>query len=373
MKQNEIKESSSRIVNLDFLRGIFIILAANQHFAYYINMWYVDYFRDAIALVSTYKVHLPMIGQQVPIDYVNYLIAIIFTPWLSQMYLAMAAFNLAKRTPEAFAEVLPAKLRLFGLIYIFFVMENLIVAPNFGQGISIYPIMLWMILLGTISILYRHFGIGGIIGLSIIACLRFVIPMEFISGFFQDFMIQNIHPGFEYDARLEYFIHSACLGFIMGYVHYHRRSIAYKKDLYFVFVGAILVGVYALFGDAFTIDRSDILNTEHDLARTFTGTAYILGVQTIVLSTFLWLERANIKIKLPLIDWVGKNSLYVFSLHRILFVRMIAPFSIFLGSMFGYTLGASVPEVYLYIGLTLLICYLIKYTKLPEIILQQKG
>jgi hypothetical protein len=109
LKKNNNGELSSRIVNLDFLRGLFIILALDQHFTYYINVWYVDYFRDAMALTSTYAVHFPMIGKTVPTDSINHWLAIVFTPWVSQIYLTMAAFNLAKKNQNVL-KYLPSSL-----------------------------------------------------------------------------------------------------------------------------------------------------------------------------------------------------------------------------------------------------------------------
>lgn len=372
MNPNNSEESSQRIVNLDFLRGFFIILALEQHFTYYINMWYVEYFGDAIALKTTYNVHLPMIGQQVPTDIFNYFMAVVFTPWVSQIYLTMATFNLAKRSPADFAANLPAKLKIFGLIFVYFVAENLIVAPNFGQGISFYPIMLWMVIMALISCIYAYAGISGVLGLALLSCLRFVVPLDVVSDFFQAYVIQNFHPDFEYDARPEYFILSGCLGFFMGHVHYHKKTYAYKKDSMFAALGMFLVGLYIFFGDTFTVDVRDVLSTEHDFAKTFTGTAYVIGVQAMVMSGFLWLERKKIQLNVPIISWVGRHSLMIFGLHRILFIRIIAPFAVFLGSMFGYTLGASVLEVYSYIGITLMLCYFVKATKMASLILQQK-
>jgi hypothetical protein len=370
---NNLEDISPRITNLDFLRGIFIILALDQHFTYYINMWYVEYFRDAIALTSTYKIHFPMIGQQVASDVYNHFLAIVFTPWVSQIYLTMAAFNLAKRNQEDFAKTLPGKLKMMGLIFLFFVAENFIVAPNFGQAISFYPIMLWMVVLSIIAIVYRYAGLGGVLGITIFSCMRFVLPMDMISGFFQDTFRETLHPGFEYDARLEYFILSGCLGFIMGYVHYHKRSYAHKKDLLFGIGGSLLVLIYCLWGDRFIVDYDDFFRTEHDLAQTFSGTCYILGVQAIVISFFLWLERKKVKIVVPVVNWVGNHSLLVFGLHRILFVRILAPIAIFIGSMAGFTLGARIWEIYIFVFITLAICYFIKKSKITEVVLQQKG
>ena len=367
----EIK--TPRITNLDFLRGFFIILALDQHFTYYVNMWYIEYFRDAIALTSTYKVHFPMIGQQVASDVYNHFLAITFTPWVSQIYLTMAAFNLARRDQDSFTKELPSKLKMMGLIFLFFVAENFIVAPNFGQAISFYPIMLWMVVLGMLGVLYRYAGISGVVGLTLLSCIRFVVPVELLSDLFQDTVRQNLHPGFEYDARLEYFVLSGCLGFIMGHIHYHKRRFAHNKDMTFMIIGVLAMIVYFLFGDKFHVDMDDFLRTEHDLARTFTGMLYILGAQVFVISFFLWLERKKIQVKLPVVNWVGKNSLLIFGFHRILFVRIIAPFFVFLGSVYSFTLGASIGEIYLYVAITLLICYAVKKFRLFEIIMQQKG
>lgn len=372
MKTKNNGELSNRIINLDFLRGFFILLALQQHFTYYINMWYVDYFRDTMALTSTYAVHFPMIGKQIASDNINYWLAIIFTPWVSQIYLTMSAFNLARKDQLSFSEGMTAKFKAFGLIFLYFVFENFIVAPNFGQALSFYPIMLWMVVLTLLSVIYRFLGIKGIVILSLVSLLRFVIPVELISDFFENVIRTVIHPGYEYDARLEYFILSGCLGFIMGYVHYHLPSYKHKKDGLFIGAGILLVLIYVLIGDRFVMYHDDYFRTEHDLARTFSGTAYILGVQAIVISAFLWLERKKITLNIPLINWMGVYSLLIFALHRILFVKVIAPTSVMIGSLTGRVLSASVIEIYIYIFITLALCYFVKVSPMSDIILQKK-
>lgn len=372
LKINNNDESRSRLVNLDFLRGLFIILALDQHFTYYINMWYVDYFRDTMALIPNYTVHFPMIGKQVSSDFFNHLLAIVFTPWVSQIYLTMAAFNLAKKDQVTFGIEMLSKFKVFGLILLYFVLENFIVAPNTGQAISFYPIMLWMVILGLISVIYKYVGIRGVLVVTLLAMLRFVIPVEYISDFFEEVIQNRIHPGFEYDARFEYFILSGCLGFIMGYVHYHLPLYKHKKDFLFAGLGAFLVLIYVAIGDTFVVPLNDFFSTEHDLARTFSGTAYIIGIQAIIVSAFLWLERKNIKFNVPLINWVGTYSLMIFALHRILFVKFIAPVSVMIGSITGRTLGASIVEIYIYVFITLAICYFVKVSPISDIILQRK-
>lgn len=372
LKINNSDEISSRIVNLDFLRGFFVILALHQHFTYYMNMWYVDFFRDTIALSSTYSVHFEMIGKQLTTSAASHWFAVVFTPWVSQVYLTMSAFNLAKRDQQSFSEGMSGKLKIFGMIYLFFVLENFIVAPNTGQAISFYPIMLWMIILMLLSFVYKFMGIKGVAVLTLLSLFIFVVPIELLSDFFQEIIRTKIHPGYEYDARIEYFILSGCLGFIMGYVHYHLPNFKTKKDFIFAGIGFALVLLYVLLGDPFTVDPADVLSTEHSLARTFTGTCYVLGIQAIVISAFLWLERKGIRFNVPVITWVGVNSILVFALHRILFVKLIVPFSGLIASMNGWILSADIIYVYTCILITLGICYFIKVSPVSDIILQKK-
>jgi len=98
------------------------LLALDQHFAYYLNVWYVDYFRDAIALGTTYAHLLPQIGKNLSTGPIEYWLALIFTPWVSQIYLTMSAFNLAKKTQDEFRQKLIEKIKILGLIFLFFII-----------------------------------------------------------------------------------------------------------------------------------------------------------------------------------------------------------------------------------------------------------
>lgn len=371
-KSNHDDLTSTRIVNLDFLRGLFIILALDQHFTYYINMWYVEYFRDAIALTSTYKIHFPMIGHQIATDRFNHILGLIFTPWVSQIYLTLASFNLAKKSQHLFKGELTQKLKIFVLIYLFFLMENFIVAPNLGQAISFYPIMLWMVIMSVLAIVYSYLGVGGILVLTLISLFRWVLPVDLISNLFQSLVVYNIHPGFEYDARIEYFFTSGCLGFLMGYGHYHKPNLKHVKDTYFILMGVVFIAFYLAYGEHFIIDPANAFAHEHDLAQTFSGTLYIIGIQAVVISGFLWLEKKSIRFRVPIVTWVGLNSILVFAIHRIFFVRILAPLSVLVGTWFNRPLGASTFEMYTYVGLTIAFCYFIKVSRIGDLILQRK-
>jgi len=137
-------------------------------------------------------------------------------------------------------------------------------------------------------------------------------------------------------------------------------------------MGLVLIAFYLAYGDSYQQDAADLFFHEHDLARTFSGTLYILGIQSVVISTFLWLEKKSLKLNIPVFMWIGRNSILVFVLHRIFFVRILAPLSVLCGTFFNRPIGASALEVYIYIGITIGFCYFIKNSRIGDIVLQRK-
>jgi hypothetical protein len=324
------QDKDSRIINFDILRGFFIFLAFWQHFSYYLNVWYIYYFKENLVLDKNYQIHKMMIGFHVPVDGFSHWAAWFFTPWVSQIYLTLAAFNLAKRTQQKFQLVYFQKLKVFGLILIYFTFENFLVSPHFGESISFYPIMAWMFILSAITILYQRFGVNGIWFLIIISFIRWTIPIFPIVFGFEQWMQVNIHSGYEFDAQIEYFLTSGCMGFLLGYYYYHREW-GVKREFSLMFIGFLLFINWYIFGQTFSVNFLDVFESEHDLAKTFTGSLSILGIQMMILSCFLYIEKKHkMIIKIPFLKWIGINSLKLFSLHRILFVHIFVPIMLFI-------------------------------------------
>lgn len=358
-----------RIQNLDFLRGFVIILALHQHFVYYLNVWYVSYFKDFMALSTTYTDLSELVNKVTYTDSVTYWMAYIFTPWVSQIYLTLAAFNLSRLNKIEAEEKYFKKIKEFGLIFILFFFENMIVAPNTGEGISFYPIMLWMIVLMILLSVYRFFRIQGIIALGFVGIFRFFLPVEIFSSTFEIVMRNFVHPGFEYDARIEYFLFSGVLGFILGHIHYYKSW--KNKDIAIMVLSLCPIVIYALWGVSFEVDRSDLFADEHLLAQSFLGTFYILGIEAFVISAFLLLQKINININFRPINWVGENSLLVFGAHRILFTKIILPIAILIGALVGWHYTNNVIEVYSAIFIVCLMCYGFKELKVLEILIKK--
>ena len=157
----------ARITGLDLLRGLVIFMAVFEHYTGYLNYWYIDFFTREHALWdSFYLSHKAMAGHLLPMDHTTAQVSAWLIPWVSQIYLALAAFNLSRRDQTSFRPQLKSKLVLFVSIIAVLYVEGLVIAPNFGEAISFYPVMLWMCLLALFSLVYGWFGIRGMLALT---------------------------------------------------------------------------------------------------------------------------------------------------------------------------------------------------------------
>lgn len=366
------KESVLRLKNFDFLLGFFVILAMDEHFTYYLNWWYVEFFKEFPALKTIYQSHYSSIGKNLTTDNFNTMIGIIFIPWVSQIYLALTTFKLAAKSKGALKSGLRDRLKVLALIALVFIIENFLVAPNFGEAISIYPIVMWMTVLAILTTVFALWDYKGIIFVLIIGL---IIPFYFlpdVSTYFQHWMAINVHPEFEYDARLEYFLASGCIGFLLGYCYFNFYEKIEKIFLMTIGLGILFVLFYFKSNSRFDINPSSSLDNEHQLAQSVGGLLYIWGMILIVLSAFALLEKKKIHIKIPIINWVGENSLTVFGLHRIVFIRIIIPISMFIMAMMGKSLGAGTIEIFTYILLTIGFAYMVSRLKLYRVIFPSK-
>ncbi|MDG4813624.1 hypothetical protein P8629_11495, partial [Hydrogenovibrio sp. 3SP14C1] len=112
-------------------------MAIFEHYTGYLNYWYVDFFpKESDFYETLYRSHLPMLGQLVPMDSFTGQVSEWLIPWVSQVYLALAAFNLSARSSEHMRATLVKKLALFLSIIFVLYIEGFIIAPNFGEAIS---------------------------------------------------------------------------------------------------------------------------------------------------------------------------------------------------------------------------------------------
>lgn len=356
-------EAPQRIRCLDFLRGFFVFLALWQHFAFYINYWYLDYHGGWSFWGVAFEPHVAMVGNQIAVDHVSWWAAWFFTPWVSQVYLFLAAFNLAKRDQHEVRKNITGKLMVFLALFGLFTIENMVVAPNIGEAISLYPLQTWMLILGSVIGAYAWLGERGVWLLFILGIVRLALPLEYLYEPIEQYFRNNLHENFEIDARPDYFLASGALGFLLGCSWWRDGS---KDLLKWLVIGVAAWLVWLIFGESFTVKHDDVFATEHDLARTFFGSIGIHGIELMVVSAALLIKTRWFDLHLPIINWIGKYSLLVFFLHRIIFLKVLMPIRMLMVEAFGMPLEGSFIEFWIEALLIAAFAWMIKKTRLLQ-------
>lgn len=264
---------------------------------------------------------------------------------------------------------MPGKLKLFGIILCFFIVENFIVAYSVGDAMSLYPIMTWMIILSIMSLLYAHTGVMGIVLLFAFSFTQWIVPFDF--GL-ETYLQTNVHPDIDLDACLNYFTASASMGFLLGYLYHHQKQLLSKyQDLILITLGLVAFAIGKYLSPEYSASNLDVLKDEHFKAQNFWGTWEILGIQCAIISTAIFLHKQGIKDKgLSLLTWIGVNSILVFAFHRIFFVHIFMPIIVFIFSKMNQPIEGTVVMVWSAVILNILFCYAIQKSQVFKIIVR---
>lgn len=348
------KDASPRIQCLDFLRGFFVFLALWQHFAFYLNYWYVSYYQGWEFWGELFEAHAPFVTIQIPVDYISHLAAWFFTPWVSQIYLFLAAFNLARPSTRTSKK---QKVAIFIGLFFLFTFENFIVAPNIGEALSLYPLQTWMICLFVILIVADKFKEKGVWFLFLLGLILSVLPTDGFINFFEQVGREYLHKNFEIDARPHYFLSSACLGYLFGRSWWNDQLKAWKSWL-IVSSGAILIWV--VWGQEFNVNPSDVFATEHDQAKSLIGLIGIHGIELLIVGAVLFLYKRGFDIRIHFFNWIGRYSLLVFFLHRIIFTKIIMPLRMLVYNIWDIKIEAHFYEFWFYILIVVCCAWMVR-------------
>lgn len=360
-----------RIVSLDFLRGLVIFMAVFEHYTGYLNYWYKDFFiREYESWDKVYASHLPMSGNLLPMDNITSTLSLWLVPWVSQIYLALAAFNLAMKTQEQVRDILSQKLLLFTSIIGVLYVEGFVIAPNFGEAISFYPVMLWMVLLALFSIVYGLFGIYGMMAVTLLSFFVDQLGIPDALRTFETLVRHYIHPNYELDARLDLFMASGCLGFMYGQVWHHKPHIRNIVNQGVMLLSVLALAIFFTFDSIGTISLVDIYSEEHSLAENTFGRIGIWGTEFLVISMLLWLHSKDIDVSWKPLNWIGMFSLTVFIFHKSIFIFLWGPLMTLITAKLGMTLVNNFLVTSILSSLSILMIY---YFKRSNIIYHLMG
>ncbi|MCL9780993.1 hypothetical protein M9194_06050 [Vibrio sp. S4M6] len=353
--------NKERIRNLDFLRGIVIFMAVFEHYTGYLNYWYKDFFiREHDSWATLYASHMPMVNRLLPMDGITANMCLWLVPWVSQIYLALAMFNLASKTQLQVKEKLKKHLFLYTSIIAVLYIEGFVIAPNFGEALSFYPVMLWMVILALSSVIYSYCGIKGMLAMTVMSFFVSQIGVPEALSAVEATVRQHVHPNFELDARVDLFLTSGCLGFVIGLVWHHMpqlRDILCKGVMMW---SALALFIFFTLGDLGHVSKFDVYEQEHSLAESTVGHLGIWGAEFLVISVLLLLHLKKIEISWKPINWIGMYSLTVFIFHKSIFIFFWGPIMTLVTAKMGVHLVNNFMIVFLLSSLSILFIYAFK-------------
>lgn len=333
---------SGRIHALDFLRGLYIIFACGQHYA---------------ALLSL--AGFPMEGLLLWLFW-------ILTPSGDQVFLALASFNLARRTQTDFEKVWRSKALVYFTIFCLFIVEGFFRALEPDQALTWGPMKTWMTVLILLTVIRRVFGCKGVFALFILQGLYWFTPAPMWFAQLGTQLNENMFFALiVYDSPVELFIGSGCLGFLLGHYYYHGSkpgfaSTSAVKRLSLVFVlGAAAMIPFVLYGTFWTIYEPYVWKEEYLVASQFSGILSIWGTIAMIISAGLLFEHCIAPLRVPIVDWIGRYSLLIFAFHLVFFVRVTMPLHFYFGPKLGFPPVNTFLMQCLYVFPMIFLCYLI--------------
>lgn len=353
---------------LDIVRGILILFACSEHFAHFLSLWYIEYFKksDIIdlkrihPLVENYLFHLNYIGDYLTPDPIGSTLALMFVPWVTHLFIGFAGYNISRKNPEQLKQGIN-KINI-GLLCMFllFYAENFIVIREFFGGILISPIIAWMIILFLSNNIYAYFSFRGIL-LSLI----FSIALKMVSnfGYFQisffSKIISSIHPRMEATEPLNY-LPSCLMGVLVGaFLNQKSRTrLFYKKTT--IFFGALTIFFLWQSRSLFKHNPNNIFSFDELLISNNFGVLFILSIISVSLIILHQLNNVETPKTLKPLQYVGINSLGIFLIHRVLFIGVLAPIRFHVGSYFKIPMSINTFEImFVYFPLTVFIYWLL--------------
>ncbi len=334
-----------RIGTLDLLRGLCVLFACLQHYGGHLIVWYTSFFRETAFTDGLYAGHADLIGRSLAADVAGQWVTRLTVPWLSLLYIALAAFNLGLRDQKAFAAAFPDKLKAFGVMFILFTGESLIVSVTTGHGLSFSPLQAWMVILSLIAIVYRYLGVRGVAAMGVLSFARFALPVASWNAAFEAWVRTWLHPQYRLDAELDLFLPAASLGFVYGWV-FHQRP-ALRRRLYAALAGIAAVGIVIYLASGRSAPANPLNVYEHErLGNELVPMLGILGVHALTFLLALGLHARGYAGRVPVLSWLGVASLSVFFFHRIVFIHVYMPLRELVANWAGLPISVTMPELF---------------------------
>ena len=350
----------------DGVRGVLVLLACLEHFGSILNSWYIDYFSPSNLFgmwrdpkeVLLYSIHSEWVGHALPVDGLTRICCQVLVPWVTPLFIALSGFNLSRSSPERLRSEYRKRLGTYLFLFFLFFVENLIVSSDFGIGLSLFPISVWFLILAMLLTVQRYTGLLGV-GLCFVvsAGINSALTLRGVDLRPLGAVLEKIHPWAQNSAEPLHYLPFAALGFLLGVQFRRQRYSEWIWGSNSVFWLIVLwTGVAGWMSkDLFQIDPERLFAMDELLLSSFWGQIFLYGAILLALGGIQQFRKVEAGGLTRLWVWVGKHSLAIFFIHRILFVKVLAPLRLHVGSYFGLPMTNTAYELVGFLGLVLLL------------------
>lgn len=286
-------------------------------------------------------------------------ICLILLPWITHLFIALSGYNLGKKSRESLRATYRTRLRQYLLLFILFLGENLIAAPDFGSGLAWFPVTVWFPVLAVVlsadvflGARWTSFVFLGIVGFNLLSAYR-SIDIETIGP-----ILEKIHPWAQGSTEPLHYLPDALLGLLFARWAGGQEQEKFKSSFLTILIsGCSAVAIsFLLCKSKFKIEPDQLFATDELLYTAPSGQVFIYAM---IVSILAWIHRYSEK-RVPnalgILSWISIHSLGIFLTHRIIFIRILAPLRFHIGSWIGIPMTNTSIELLLYFG-SMLILY----------------
>ena len=317
---------SKRLKTFDFFRGFFLFLALLEHYTYIMNNIWVGYYNPFY--FGTLSQNISAQLGPIPYDGFTGWLAMIFIPWVTQVYLALATFNMGLKSDKFDGKRLRTYNYKFLLLFIVFTLEKFIIGKNIGEILSPNPLQVWMVVLAILANGYYYLGPKLTYSILFLGGFMKFTPLNNIILAFEEKLMQ-IHPEFSLDIRPDAFFWAGLIGFVFGANFNKLKTRPLVAVVAFLILGNAIVNFWT---PPFQIDFNNAFLNEYAWSYSLTGSLSIcLTIATVIVFSMI-LEKLNKPIVIFPLNMMGIHSLGLFTFHRIYFIFFFIPFRLLLGA-----------------------------------------
>tara|TARA_Y100000768_G_C23980695_1_gene685602 strand:- start:1550 stop:2641 length:1092 start_codon:yes stop_codon:yes gene_type:complete len=336
--------SDKRLVTFDTLRGFFVFLALYEHYNYFFNFLFLDYHYSFTPQDFSFVYNLSA-QNKLQMDHLSYMFMKTFGAWVSQVYIALALFNLGMKADKLTKEKMKRNNKWFALLFFAFFLENILISRSIGQVFSPNALMVWMMILFFFNTCHFYGGkYVTIIMALLIGSVNFFAPWREIFERAQVNFYQHFNVFIDLEARAEVFIYSALIGYLFGLIYYKIDIQKLKLIGSLSFLGAMS---FMHLAPLYPVDKADIFLHEYFWAFHRLGSLCVWFTISSVICLACVLEKKERPVILPFFTNIGRKSLGFFLGHKLYFIYFFIPVYLVVAYVLGLPIYNGSPMIWL--------------------------